>query len=161
MYVPRGDAGTDLFCALPFPKNTKFVAQKENYMGASYFIKWTENPTPPDVLRSRIDFIRNDRSNEDITWNTIFEQHEDTCDHVQLMMDSSTLGRSGSYLGQTYTREASGFTAVLAVRCTNEFVWYELGWRYYAAAVTTASDYVISRADGEYSNSCGQLIFLP
>ncbi|KAH7704753.1 hypothetical protein AAVH_28052 [Aphelenchoides avenae] len=62
-------------------------------------------------------------------------------------------------LGQTSSKESSGFTAVIAVRCTNEFVWYELGWRYYKAAATT-SDYVVSRGDGEYSNSCGQLIFL-
>ncbi|KAH7703429.1 hypothetical protein AAVH_29399 [Aphelenchoides avenae] len=76
-------------------------------------------------------------------------------------MNDTTINRSGTCLGQTNSKESSGFTAVIAVRCTNEFVWYELGWRYSKAAATTASDYVVSRADGEYSNSCGQLIFLP
>ncbi|KAH7704752.1 hypothetical protein AAVH_28051 [Aphelenchoides avenae] len=89
MYLPYGEGDKDLFCTLYWPENTTFVAKKQNYMGASYLIKWTENPTPQEVLRSRIAFAR-DRSNDGVT-----------------------------------------------------------------------SDYVISRADGNYSNSCGQLIFLP
>lgn len=52
------------------------------------------------------------------------------------------------------------FTAVLVIRCAYEFVWYELGWRYYEAAATT-SEYVVSRYDGDYNDACGQLIFLP
>lgn len=63
-------------------------------------------------------------------------------------------------LGSTDNPPSSEFSAVVAVRCAYEFVWYELGWRYYKAAETT-SEYVLSRYDGEYNDACGQLIFFP
>ncbi|KAH7668201.1 hypothetical protein AAVH_42959 [Aphelenchoides avenae] len=139
----------------------EYTRLRQDYMGASYFVKWTEHPTSPEVLRSRIAFLK-DGSNEDVAWDTIVNQYdEDFCGQMKATMRDTRLTRNGTYLGQTTSKESSGFTAVIAVRCTNEFVWYELGWRYYFAAATTASDYVVSRADGEYSNSCGQLIFLP
>lgn len=49
---------------------------------------------------------------------------------------------------------------MVVIRCAYEFVWYELGCRYYEPAATT-SEYALSRHAGEYNDACGQLIFLP
>ncbi|KAH7717120.1 hypothetical protein AAVH_15482 [Aphelenchoides avenae] len=57
-------------------------------------------------------------------------------------------------------REEAGFSAFVAVKCSYDFVWYELGWRYYTAARTT-SEYVLEKNGGTFDENCGQLIFLP
>ena len=70
MYLPYGKGDKGLYCALSWPDNANNSYARQDYMGASYFVKWTERPTPQEVLRSRTAFVK-DRSNEDATWNAI------------------------------------------------------------------------------------------
>lgn len=159
MYLPYSVRDKMLHCVLnsSHDKPGSSLYSKSNYKGASYIIKWTEPPAASAVLNARFTLIR---SKGELVWNTIFkEKTDDLCGQVKKATANTELTRKGAVLCSTDDPACGGFTAVVAVRCAFEFVWYELGWRYYEAAATT-SEYVLSRYDGEYNDACGQLIFL-
>ncbi|KAH7693100.1 hypothetical protein AAVH_39870, partial [Aphelenchoides avenae] len=56
---------------------------------------------------------------------------------------------------------AGGFRALVALRCGYEFVWYELGYRYFPAGFATG-DYVLATKQGnKFKSNCGQIVFSP
>ncbi|KAH7722984.1 hypothetical protein AAVH_09456 [Aphelenchoides avenae] len=51
-----------------------------------------------------------------------------------------------------------GFSGVAAVRCGYQFVWYQLGYRYFTVGCTAGTNYTLTSAnDGKYNSNCGQL----
>ncbi|KAH7697947.1 hypothetical protein AAVH_34963 [Aphelenchoides avenae] len=55
-----------------------------------------------------------------------------------------------------------GFSAVAAVKCGRQFVWYELGYRYFAAAGVSNENYAITSGSVDsYNANCGQIMFFP
>lgn len=59
---------------------------------------------------------------------------------------------------ESFDVEKGGFWSVAVIRCGYEFVWYELGYRYFTAGRTAGRVYVLtSHNDGKYDSSCGQI----
>ncbi|KAH7702255.1 hypothetical protein AAVH_30592, partial [Aphelenchoides avenae] len=57
---------------------------------------------------------------------------------------------------------SGGFSAVAAVKCGRQFVWYELGYRNFAAAGVSNDDYVITSGNVDtYNANCGQIMLSP
>ncbi|KAH7715716.1 hypothetical protein AAVH_16897 [Aphelenchoides avenae] len=56
---------------------------------------------------------------------------------------------------------AGGFRALVALRCGYEFVWYELGYRYFPAGFTTDAYVLTTKQDNKYKYNCGQIVFFP
>ncbi|KAH7711175.1 hypothetical protein AAVH_21534 [Aphelenchoides avenae] len=52
-------------------------------------------------------------------------------------------------------------TAFVVVRCGYEFVWYELGYKYFPAANSTSPYVLTTHANSDYSSNCGQIILFP
>ncbi|KAH7708511.1 hypothetical protein AAVH_24233 [Aphelenchoides avenae] len=58
-------------------------------------------------------------------------------------------------LGMSVEQMASAF---VVVTCGYEFVWYELGYRYYLAAASTSPYTLTTGQDNVYSAKCGQIV---
>ncbi|KAH7706453.1 hypothetical protein AAVH_26329 [Aphelenchoides avenae] len=56
---------------------------------------------------------------------------------------------------------ADGFRALVAMRCGYEFVWYELGYRYFPAGFATDGYTLATKQDNKYKDNCGQIVFFP
>ncbi|KAH7715718.1 hypothetical protein AAVH_16899 [Aphelenchoides avenae] len=54
---------------------------------------------------------------------------------------------------------AGGFRALVALRCGYEFVWYELGYRYFPAGFATGGYVLATKQDNTYKYNCGQIVF--
>ncbi|KAH7712658.1 hypothetical protein AAVH_20000 [Aphelenchoides avenae] len=54
-----------------------------------------------------------------------------------------------------------GFRALAALRCGYEFVWYQLGYRYFPAGYATGNHTLFTEGGNEYSEKCGQIVFFP
>ncbi|KAH7709037.1 hypothetical protein AAVH_23704 [Aphelenchoides avenae] len=89
------------------------------------------------------------------------ESHVDLCERVIIALHEKQSKRKRREVApDDSVLEGTGFSAFVAVKCSYNFVWYELGWRYYTAARTT-SEYVLEKNSGTFNANCGQLIFLP
>ncbi|KAH7717423.1 hypothetical protein AAVH_15154 [Aphelenchoides avenae] len=53
----------------------------------------------------------------------------------------------------------NGFHTMVALRCGYEFVWYELGYRYFPAGYATNNHTLITPVGYKYADKCGQIIF--
>ncbi|KAH7687784.1 hypothetical protein AAVH_40663, partial [Aphelenchoides avenae] len=54
------------------------------------------------------------------------------------------------------------FSGLVAVRCGREFVWYELGYRYFNVGRTAGPKFtLVSTNDGTYNSNCGQAFLFP
>ncbi|KAH7717395.1 hypothetical protein AAVH_15193 [Aphelenchoides avenae] len=51
--------------------------------------------------------------------------------------------------------------ALAALRCGYEFVWYELGYRYFPAGYATGKHILLTQGGNEYTDKCGQIVFFP
>lgn len=55
-----------------------------------------------------------------------------------------------------------GFKALVALKCGYEFVWYELGYRYFPAGYSTGNYTLSTDVENKYSWKCGgQIILFP
>ncbi|KAH7711169.1 hypothetical protein AAVH_21528 [Aphelenchoides avenae] len=52
-------------------------------------------------------------------------------------------------------------SAFAVVRCGYEFVWYELGYKYFPAANSTSPYVLTSHPISDYISNCGQIILFP
>lgn len=87
------------------------------------------------------------------------ESQDDLCKQVQFALGDQRSKRKRRE-AESVAMDDTAFTALVAVKCNYDFVWYELGWRYYTAARTT-TEYVLEKNDGTFDASCGQIIFIP
>ncbi|KAH7713722.1 hypothetical protein AAVH_18906 [Aphelenchoides avenae] len=54
-----------------------------------------------------------------------------------------------------------GFRSLTALRCGYEFVWYQLGYRYFPAGYATGNYTLFTEGANKYSEKCGQIFFFP
>ncbi|KAH7707974.1 hypothetical protein AAVH_24789 [Aphelenchoides avenae] len=63
---------------------------------------------------------------------------------------------------EAFEVDKGGFSSVAVVRCGYEFVWYELGYRYFTSGRTAGGSFVLtSHNDGKYNRKCGQIVLFP
>lgn len=63
----------------------------------------------------------------------------------------------GKRFGPLLTED--GFWALAALPCGYNFVWYELGYRYFPAGYATGNHTLVTKTGNKYSEKCGQIIF--
>lgn len=74
---------------------------------------------------------------------------DNLCDRVRVKLGTSVLGKGG-------------FSGFLAVACGKKFVWYQLAYKYFAAAAAGGEARTINSASlNTYNPNCGQVIFFP
>ncbi|KAH7709036.1 hypothetical protein AAVH_23703 [Aphelenchoides avenae] len=149
MYLPYKTSDRRIHCA--------YAVTSGNYSGsiddeANYVVKFTWNVDDAQELKEKFKTLQ---WSKDRIFEIVFaESHDGLCERILNPPERQR------WLDVYDSMGSSGFTAFVAVRCAYDFVWYELGWRYYKAARTT-SDYVLETYDGTFNASCGQIIFLP
>ncbi|KAH7717121.1 hypothetical protein AAVH_15483 [Aphelenchoides avenae] len=153
MYLPYDEADKSLHCA--------YSGDDGSFNGtidrvANYFIKFSRNAQDIRSLKQQWEKILADKNT---ILDSVFSGKDmDLCDRVLSALGKRSQRRKRASLADSV--ESTGFSAFVAVKCSYDFVWYELGWRYYTAARTT-SEYLLEKNGGTFNSNCGQLVFLP
>ncbi|KAH7710630.1 hypothetical protein AAVH_22086 [Aphelenchoides avenae] len=153
MYLPYAEGDRGMHCAHS-TDDISFNGTVERM--ANYFVKYMWNPTGFQSLKQKWEKILGDKNS--VLDSVFSEKDGNVCDRVLSALSKRSQRKRRDATSDTLER--TGFSAFVAVRCSYDFVWYELGWRYYTAARTT-SQYVLEKNGGTFSADCGQLIFLP
>ncbi|KAH7698755.1 hypothetical protein AAVH_34148 [Aphelenchoides avenae] len=158
---PTGNVDGVLYLPYDMSNRRMHCAQAIDYGGywgsipemVNYFVKYTHTAVHAKTMKQKMKpkFAALEASKDSIVKAVFAGNHDNLCERVVVALRDKAV--SGSI-------EGTGFSAFVAVRCAYDFVWYELGWRYYTAARTT-SEYVLEANDGTFNANCGQLIFLP
>ncbi|KAH7710718.1 hypothetical protein AAVH_21979 [Aphelenchoides avenae] len=154
LYLPYDTSNSEVHCA--------HAVDNGSYSGlvddmAHYFVKYTQNAAVAATMKEKFEALE---AKKDRIIKTVFaESQRDLCERVHTALDDQRPKRERREVESDVLEDAE-FSAFVAVKCSYDFVWYELGWRYYTAARTT-SEYVLEKNDGAFDASCGQLIFLP
>ncbi|KAH7703113.1 hypothetical protein AAVH_29723 [Aphelenchoides avenae] len=102
-----------------------------------------------------------------VKWNAIEEKGNQILD-ATFSTKASNLAKRIEEVENRFRKDidgafllVGGFRALVALRCGYEFVWYELGYRYFPAGFATG-EYVLATQQGnKYSSNCGQIVFFP
>ncbi|KAH7717111.1 hypothetical protein AAVH_15473 [Aphelenchoides avenae] len=154
IYLPYEIGNRGLHCA--------HAVDNGSYWGsvgavANYFVKYSRAAADIQTLKEK--FVALEAKKDRIIEAVFAESQDDLCKQVQFALGDQRSKRKRRE-AESVAMDDTAFTALVAVKCNYDFVWYELGWRYYTAARTT-TEYVLEKNDGTFDASCGQIIFIP
>ncbi|KAH7714146.1 hypothetical protein AAVH_18484 [Aphelenchoides avenae] len=150
-YLPFTDDGQHAFMRLP-------VGAEDVIRNESKLVKYVVSRFPKRAVQS-LALIRS-------KWGTIEKKGNETLDAI-FSTSASNLSKRIEEVENRFKKDidggaflsVGGFRALVALRCGYEFVWYELGYRYFPAGFATG-DYVLAPEQGsKYSSNCGQIVF--
>ncbi|KAH7717335.1 hypothetical protein AAVH_15283 [Aphelenchoides avenae] len=144
-------APNDMLCMESESKGNRHI-QSFNSHGVSYFIQYFNTSDLSAGLNATWEAIT--KNNADIVDAVFSSKTNDLCkagkSEIEKAVDKKVFGLEG------------GFSGWGVVRCGSQFVWYELGHRYFTVGRTAGPSFpLVSANDGTYNSNCGQIFLFP
>ncbi|KAH7706530.1 hypothetical protein AAVH_26238 [Aphelenchoides avenae] len=119
-----------------------------NSHGVSYFVQYFERADDPadiwnDVEEKKAEIV-----------NAVFSSKTSELCQVAKNVIEKAVRR------KVFNREL-GFSGLAVVRCGRQFVWYQLGYRYFFVAGSAGDSYELASSNGAYDANCGQIFLFP
>ncbi|KAH7695598.1 hypothetical protein AAVH_37340 [Aphelenchoides avenae] len=132
-------------CVL-FPKHNFIDAGNRN-LKLNYFVlhadkRWAQ---PPEQAWHNL--TRRKDAMEEVLAHVFAQSNDDVCGRLTAAVKDHVV-------------DTNVFGGVAAVKCGYEFVWYELGYRYFYAAYSSTK-YKWGTNGGGYDSKCGQIFLFP
>ncbi|KAH7717332.1 hypothetical protein AAVH_15280 [Aphelenchoides avenae] len=123
-----------------------------NNQGVSYFIQYFKTADLTVGLND--------------TWKDIHDKETEIVDAVFSSTTHDLCKAATDEIAKSVHKKVigveGGFSGLAVVRCGNEFVWYELDYRYFAVGRTAGPSFALTSAnDGTYKSNCGQIFLFP
>ncbi|KAH7724265.1 hypothetical protein AAVH_08153 [Aphelenchoides avenae] len=77
------------------------------------------------------------------------------------LSDGSKVTDQWASIGKNASDILEATLSLTALRCGYEFVWYQLGYRYFPAGYATGNYTLFTEGANKYSEKCGQIFFFP
>ncbi|KAH7715715.1 hypothetical protein AAVH_16896 [Aphelenchoides avenae] len=151
-YLPFGDDGQHAFLSLPV--GAEDVLRNESKLVKYVVSRYRQRAVQSlAFLREKWDAIENKGDQIlDATFSTSASKLLKRIEEVENRFETDI---KGAFLS------AGGFRALVALRCGYEFVWYELGYRYFPAGFASGGYTLGTKQDNKYKYNCGQIVFFP
>ncbi|KAH7707975.1 hypothetical protein AAVH_24790 [Aphelenchoides avenae] len=149
VYLPLEQGAKDKHC-LPKPNASSIAGYNEK--GVNYFV----HSYPAERNLTVFALWENIRKLEAGIVKAVFSSNSnDLCASAKSVIEKA-VGR------KVFKLDKEGFSSAAVVRCGYEFVWYELGYRYFTAGRTAGDVFELtSHNDGKYNRDCGQTFLFP
>ncbi|KAH7717103.1 hypothetical protein AAVH_15465 [Aphelenchoides avenae] len=109
------------------------------------------------VIKHSTESVRESKLNALLAGSNVVSKRNALVDYYSQRRRRSLQARQGQA-----QHHRKGFAGFAAVACGKKFVWYQLGYKYFAAAAVGGDALAInSTSINSYNPNCGQIIFFP
>ncbi|KAH7707972.1 hypothetical protein AAVH_24787 [Aphelenchoides avenae] len=146
VYLPLEQGATNKHC-LPQPNGSSIAGYNEK--GVNYFV---HSYSAERNIGLAVSWEKISKREADIVDAVFSSESKDLCTTATCVIGS-----------EAFDIEKGGFSSVAVVRCAYEFVWYELGYRYFTIGRTAGVKAFVlsSHNNGKYIRNCGQIFLFP